>query len=105
MPLRTQRIYKEKTKTFRDKNILKREFKEGDQVLLYNSRLKLFPEKLKSRWSGPFKVKQVKPYGAIVLWSTDGRDFTINGQRVKLYMATAPEEDGISTLLYDPTPA
>uniref|UniRef100_A0A0D3EBI5 Arabidopsis retrotransposon Orf1 C-terminal domain-containing protein n=1 Tax=Brassica oleracea var. oleracea TaxID=109376 RepID=A0A0D3EBI5_BRAOL len=60
--------------------------------------------KLKSRWSGPFKVKEVRPYGAIVLWSTDGRDFTVNGQRVKLYMATAPEEDGVSTPLYDPTP-
>jgi len=99
------RIYKEKTKAFHDKNILKREFKEGDQVLLYNSRLKLFPGKLKSRWSGPFKVKEVRPYGAIVLWSTDGRDFTVNGQRVKLYMATAPEEDGVSTPLSDPTPA
>ncbi|XP_048611858.1 uncharacterized protein LOC125586096 [Brassica napus] len=99
------RIYKEKTKSFHDKNILKREFKEGDQVLLYNSRLKLFPGKLKSRWSGPFKVKEVKPYGAIVLWSTDGRDFTVNGQRVKLYMADAPEEDGVSTPLSDPTPA
>ena len=99
------RIYKEKTKAFHDKNILKREFNEGDQVLLYNSRLKLFPGKLKSRWSGPFKVKEVRPYGAIVLWSTDGRDFTVNGQRVKLYMATAPEEDGVSTPLSDPTPA
>jgi len=99
------RIYKEKTKAFHDKNILKREFKEGDQVFLYNSRLKLFPGKLKSRWSGSFKVKEVRPYGAIVLWSTDGRDFTVNGQMVKLYMATAPEEDGVSTPLSDPTPA
>uniref|UniRef100_A0A0D3BJ23 Uncharacterized protein n=1 Tax=Brassica oleracea var. oleracea TaxID=109376 RepID=A0A0D3BJ23_BRAOL len=67
------RIYKEKTKAFHDKNILKREFKERDQVLLYNSTLKLFPGKLKSRWSGPFKVKEVRPSGAIVLWSTDGK--------------------------------
>ncbi|XP_056845060.1 uncharacterized protein LOC130496730 [Raphanus sativus] len=99
------RIYKEKTKAFHDKSILKREFKEGDQVLLYNSRLKLFPGKLKSRWSGPFKVKEIRPYGAIVLWGTDERDFTVNGQRVKLYMATAPKEDGVSTPLSDPTPA
>uniref|UniRef100_A0A0D2ZZM2 Uncharacterized protein n=1 Tax=Brassica oleracea var. oleracea TaxID=109376 RepID=A0A0D2ZZM2_BRAOL len=64
----------------------------------HTSRLKLFPGKLKSRWSGPFKVKEVRPYGAIVLWSTDGRDFTVNGQRIKLYMATAPEEDFNSTV-------
>ncbi|KAJ4889492.1 hypothetical protein Rs2_29240 [Raphanus sativus] len=100
----SSRIYKEKTKGFHDKGILKREFKVGDQVLLFNSRLKLFPGKLKSRWSGPFKIKEVKPYGAIVLWDKNGGEFTVNGQRVKLYMATTLEEDGISVPLSDPTP-
>ncbi|KAF8105296.1 hypothetical protein N665_0159s0001 [Sinapis alba] len=99
------RIYKEKTKAFHDKRILKREFKTGDQVLLYNSRLKLFPGKLKSRWSGPFKVKEVKPYGAILLSCTDGRDFVVNGQRVKLYMGTTMEGEGISVPLSDPISA
>ena len=47
------RIYKEKTKRLHDQKIMMREFKVGEQVLLYNSRLKLFPGKLKSRWSGP----------------------------------------------------
>ena len=52
------RIYKEKTKKWHDQKILRREFKAGEQVLLYNSRLKLFPGKLKSRWSGPYTVEQ-----------------------------------------------
>ncbi|KAL0702317.1 hypothetical protein Bca4012_058439 [Brassica carinata] len=95
------RIYKEKTKAFHDRHILKREFKAGDQVLLYNSRLKLFPGKLKSRWSGSFVIKEVRPYGAIVLWNKDGGDFTVNGQRLKEYMATIPKEDGTSTPLSD----
>ncbi|XP_048622882.1 uncharacterized protein LOC106394129 [Brassica napus] len=99
----SSKIYKEKTKALHDKHILKRDFKEGDQVLLYNSRLKLFPGKLKSRWSGPFKVKEVKPYGAIVLWSSDGREFTINGQRAKLYLGTKSEDLGTSVPLSDPT--
>ena len=43
------KIYKEKTKRWHDQKILRREFKAGEQVLLYNSRLKLFPGKLKSR--------------------------------------------------------
>ena len=43
------RIYKEKTKRWYDQKILRREFKVGEQVLLYNSRLNLFPRKLKSR--------------------------------------------------------
>ncbi|CAA7019104.1 unnamed protein product [Microthlaspi erraticum] len=52
------KIYKERTKAYHDKNILKRNFSQGDQVLLFNSMLKLFPEKLKSRWSGPFVIKE-----------------------------------------------
>ena len=50
------KLFKEKTKRWHDAHILKKEFKVGDLVLLFNSRLKLFPSKLRSRWSGPFKV-------------------------------------------------
>ena len=46
------RIYKEKTKAWHDKHIIRKEFEAGQRVLLFNSRLKLFPRKLKSRWSG-----------------------------------------------------
>ena len=52
-------IYKEKMKAWHDKHIARKEFKAGQQVLLFNSRLKLFPEKLKSRWSRPFLLTQV----------------------------------------------
>ena len=37
------------------------------QTLLFNSRLKLFPSKLKSKWFGPFTIKEMKPYGAVEL--------------------------------------
>ena len=59
------KIYKERTKRWHDKHIIKKEFKEGDHVLLFNSRLKLFSGKLKSRWSGPFIVKKVYPHGVV----------------------------------------
>ena len=59
------RIYKEWTKKWHDRKIAPKEFKEGDQVLLYNSRLRLFPGKLKSRWSGPYMVKKVYDHGAV----------------------------------------
>ncbi|XP_021731251.1 uncharacterized protein LOC110698151 [Chenopodium quinoa] len=75
-------IYKEKTKAWHDKHINKREFKEGDKVLLFNSRLKLFPGKLKSRWSGPFTVKKVFLYGAIEISNENGEPFKVNGQRL-----------------------
>ncbi|XP_041009474.1 uncharacterized protein LOC121253539 [Juglans microcarpa x Juglans regia] len=47
------KIYKEWMKKWHDKQILWREFVPGQQVLLFNSRLKLFPGKLRSRWTGP----------------------------------------------------
>nr|GEU38011.1 reverse transcriptase domain-containing protein [Tanacetum cinerariifolium] len=44
-------IYKEKTKKIHDSKIKNRIFNIGDRVLLFNSRLKLFSGKLKTRWS------------------------------------------------------
>ncbi|XP_059306346.1 uncharacterized protein LOC132057760 [Lycium ferocissimum] len=59
---------------------------KGDLVLLFNSRLKLQPGKLKSRWSGPFEVVGASPHWAIELKSGDGtRTFKVNEQRVKHY--------------------
>ncbi|KAL2532551.1 Uncharacterized protein Adt_05902 [Abeliophyllum distichum] len=50
------KLYKERTKKWHDIHIQRRNFEVGPQVLLYNSRLKLFPGKLKSRWSGPYTI-------------------------------------------------
>ena len=72
-------IYKDKAKRWHDKHILNKSFKEGDKVLLFNSRLKLFPRKLKSRWSGPCSVISLTPYGSIGLKSVDGQEFKVNG--------------------------
>nr|GEY31444.1 reverse transcriptase domain-containing protein [Tanacetum cinerariifolium] len=49
-------IYKEKTKRIHDSKIKNRVFNIGDRVLLFNSRLKIFSGKLKSRWTGPFTI-------------------------------------------------
>ena len=68
-------LYKEKTKRWHDNCILRREFHPGQQVLLYNSRLRLFPGKLKLRWSGPFQIKQMFPFGAVKLWEKEGKSF------------------------------
>ena len=40
-------IYKEKTKAWHDKHIVRKEFEAGQQVLLFNSRLKLFSWEIK----------------------------------------------------------
>nr|GEY12228.1 reverse transcriptase domain-containing protein [Tanacetum cinerariifolium] len=78
-------IYKEKTKKFHDSKIKNRIFNVGDQVLLFNSRLKIFLGKLKTRWSGPFTIAQVFPYGTIELSQPNGPNFKVNGHRVKHY--------------------
>ncbi|XP_010468764.1 PREDICTED: uncharacterized protein LOC104748883 [Camelina sativa] len=90
------KIYKERTKALHDKKIIPRDFAANDLVLLFNSRLKIFPGKLRSRWSGPFRIKEVMPYNAVVLWDREGKEFTINGQRLKPYLA---EYDTIETSL------
>ena len=77
---------KKKTKRWHDQKILRREFKAGEQVLLYNSRLELFPGKLKSRWSGPYIVVTSTPFGAVTLKDESGSEFKVNGQRLKHYL-------------------
>nr|GEX26636.1 reverse transcriptase domain-containing protein [Tanacetum cinerariifolium] len=78
-------IYKEKTKRIHDSKIKDRVFNVGDRVLLFNSRLKIFSGKLKTRWTGPFTVTQVFPYGTVELSQTDRPNFKVNGHRLKHY--------------------
>ncbi|GKD67340.1 reverse transcriptase domain-containing protein, partial [Tanacetum coccineum] len=78
--------YKERTKRWHDKRIkLPINYKKGDKVLLFNSRLRLFPRKLKSRWYGSFTVSKGMKNGAIELYDEEGSKFIDNKQRVKPY--------------------
>ncbi|KAK4713205.1 hypothetical protein R3W88_019112 [Solanum pinnatisectum] len=80
------KLYKEKTKRWHDKHIMSRTFEPGQLVLLFNSRLKLFPEKLRSKWSGPFEFVRITQHGAVKLRNKDkSSTFFVNGQRVKHY--------------------
>lgn len=96
------KIYKERTKKWHDRHIIPKTFKIGDLVLLYNSRLKLFPGKLKSKWGGPFEVKKVYPHGAVDVWSEETGEFKVNGQRLKKYFVGHPIEKVVSIDLLDP---
>ena len=79
------KIYKEQTKRWHDKQTLRREFEKGQKVLLFNSRLKLFMRKLRSRWFRPFTIVKVSSYGTIELKGDDRRTFQVNRQRLKHY--------------------
>ncbi|KAK4718014.1 hypothetical protein R3W88_016352 [Solanum pinnatisectum] len=83
------KLYKEKTKRWHHKNIVSRTFEHGQLVLLFNLRLKLFPEKLRSKWSDPFEVVRITQHGAVELRNKDKRcTFLVNGQRVKHYFGS-----------------
>ncbi|XP_058759257.1 uncharacterized protein LOC131632533 [Vicia villosa] len=80
------KVYKEQTRKRHDQRMQKKDFWEGQQVPLFNSRLKLFPGKLKSTWSGPFVVHKIFPHGAIdIINPTNGDIFKFNGQILKPY--------------------
>nr|GEW51139.1 reverse transcriptase domain-containing protein [Tanacetum cinerariifolium] len=78
-------IFKERTKKLHESKIKNRIFNVGDQVLLFNSRLKIFSRKLKTHWSSPFTITRVFPYGTIELSQPNGSNFKVNGYRVKHY--------------------
>nr|XP_043633214.1 uncharacterized protein LOC122604384 [Erigeron canadensis] len=86
-------IYKERTKASHDRRIRMREFKEGDKVLLFNSRFKLKAPKLRSKWTGPFEVINGYPSGQVKLHGHSGDGFIVNGQRVKHYYEEDSNKD------------
>ena len=72
------RSYKEREKLFHDLHIFRKEFSPRMKVLLYDSRLHLFPEK--SRWIGPYIVSHVFPYSAVKIQDPhSGATFKVNG--------------------------
>ncbi|XP_071700347.1 uncharacterized protein [Rutidosis leptorrhynchoides] len=78
-------IYKEKTKNWHGARIYKvKEFHPNDRVLVFNSRFKFPPCKLKSRWSGPYIVKRAYPTGYVELYG-DNDTFKVNGLRLRHY--------------------
>ena len=89
------RLLKEIAKRWYDSKIENKVFKSGDKVLLYNSCLKLFPGKLRSKWKGPYIVEEAYPSGAVKLkGKTPTLSWVVNGQRLKHYRA----KEGVSAV-------
>ena len=87
------RIYKDKTKKWHDQRILRREIETGDKVLLLNSRLRLFLEKLKSKWSAPYTVVSSTTFRAMTLRTSNHEEFKVNGKRLKHCMGGMQMEE------------
>ena len=78
---------REKHKFYHDKLVLQREFKQDEKMLLYDSKLYIFPGKLRSRGNGPYVIKEVFPYGTMTIKILKiGSEFRVNGQRLKHFI-------------------
>ena len=97
------KIEKDKLKKWHDQLIGRKNFKQGDQVLLYDSKPHLFLRKLKSRWTCPFMVHQVYHKGLVDLFnSKEKKVFNVNGQRMKPYVVQHTVDKEEITLLDPP---
>ncbi|XP_074377811.1 uncharacterized protein LOC141719338 [Apium graveolens] len=94
------KLYKEKVKRWHDRRLVHKTFMPGQQVLLFNSYLRLFLGKLKSRWPGSFIVKTVSPHGAVeIFYKHLDQAFKVNGQRLKHYYRDMANREVVSVVL------
>ncbi|XP_062103353.1 uncharacterized protein LOC133814404 [Humulus lupulus] len=71
------KIYKEKTKAFNDKRILRKDIQPRDKVLLYISRMKLFLVQVHSEKTGHFKENSRGAHGSdLTSFGYSGLDLT-----------------------------
>lgn len=89
------KLYNKRIKIWNNKCIIRKEFKEGELVLLFNYRLRLFFRKLRSRWSGPFHVKKVMPSGSVEVMSELTGSFMVNRQQLKHYVICKEVQKGV----------
>ncbi|GJU54806.1 reverse transcriptase domain-containing protein [Tanacetum coccineum] len=93
------RLYKERTKVWHNRKLrMRKEFKQGNKVLLFHSKYKFKQPKLRSRWLVPYGVKHQYPSGYVELYEKDGKTFIVNDHRLKLYH----EEDNNSMEVVTP---
>ena len=89
-------------KVFHHKHIVRKTFEPSQKVLLYNSRLHLFPGKLRKKLIGPYIVKMVYPHGAVEVENPkSGNVFKVNGHRLKPFFENFRNEQE-SIILVEP---
>ncbi|XP_070015484.1 uncharacterized protein [Nicotiana sylvestris] len=94
-------LVQRKDENLHDKFIWIKDFKAGDLVLLFNSRLRMFPGKLKSKWSDLFEIMGVTPFGAFYLKNKNNKIFRVNGNRVKHYLGKVGESHVVAILNFN----
>jgi hypothetical protein len=88
-----------RTKKWHDKRLKKKEFKLGDKVLLFNSRVKLFGHgKLQRKWEGPYKVVSASSHRTVTLQNDESMLFKVNGHRLKVFHDTQLLEEELDII-------
>jgi hypothetical protein len=67
-----QEVQKARDKAWHDRHIKKKSFKEGDLVLLYDSKFFQHPGKFRMHWLGPYEVNIVTDGGSVQLKDLGG---------------------------------
>ena len=80
-------IAKQRLKTWHDQLVSRKEFQKGQRVFLYDSKLHIFPKKLKSRWISPSTIQQVHSNGVVELLNSNNTEsFKVNGHCLKPFV-------------------
>ena len=80
-------IAKQRLKRWHDQLVSHKEFQKRQRVLLYDSKLHIFPRKLKSRWIGPFTIQQVHSNEVVELLNSNNTgSFKVNGHCLKPFV-------------------
>jgi hypothetical protein len=67
-----QQVQKEREKAYHEKHIKRKEFKQGDLVMLYENKFMKHPGKFRTRWLGTLEVSYVTEGGAAQMNTLNG---------------------------------
>ena len=82
----------------------RKRFRLNQKVLLYDSRLHLFPGKLKSRWTILFVVRTIFPHGAVEIENPmDASNFKVNGHVLKPILELPSNQEEELMILHEPS--
>ena len=81
-------------KRFYNSRILRKEFRIGQKMFLFNSRLKLIYVKLQSRWDEPFFITNVFPHSVVeIINEVIDKVFKVNGHQLKFFHESPQVEE------------
>ena len=69
-----QEVHKYKDKSQHDRHIKKKNFKEGNVILLYDNKYLQHPGKSRMHWLGPYEIKYITDGGVVQLYDLASKE-------------------------------